>query len=113
VSLPKFRIEKQIRLNEVLQKLGLVDIFAGGKADLSGMDGTKELYVYHVVHKAYVDVNEEGTEAAAATGVMISLLCAPPPPEEFKADHPFLFIIRENRVKATLFMGRLYRPSDD
>jgi serpin B len=63
-----------------------------------------------VFHKAFVDVHEEGTEAAAATGVMVGVTSMPPPPEIFRADHPFLFLIREKATGSILFMGRLSKP---
>ena len=76
-------------------------------ADFSGMDGKKDLFISAVLHKAFVDVNEEGTEAAAATAVLADggrVL------ERFRADHPFLFLIRDNRTGSILFMGRLTNP---
>jgi serpin B len=79
------------------------------RADFSGLDGEKDLFVSAVVHKAFVDVNEEGTEAAAATGVVVELVAAPVHPV-FRADHPFLFLIRDRSSGSILFMGRLVSP---
>lgn len=93
-----------------LQALGMRDAFAAQAADFSGIDGTRELLISSVFHKAFVDVYEEGTEAAAATGVLIGVTSMPPPPEVFRADHPFLFLIREKATGAILFMGRLTEP---
>jgi serpin B len=93
-----------------LQALGMRDAFNAGAADFSGIDGTRELLISGVFHKAFVDVNEEGTEAAAATGVMVRVTSMPPPPEIFRADRPFLFLIREKATGAILFMGRLTEP---
>lgn len=93
-----------------LQSLGMQDAFVKGTADFSGIDGTRDLLISSVFHKAFVDVYEEGTEAAAATGVMVGVTSMPPPPEIFRADHPFLFLIREKATGAILFMGRLTEP---
>jgi serpin B len=101
-------METAFTLNEVLIALGMTDAF-GDKADFSGMDGTKELLISKVLHKAFIEVNEEGTEAAAATAVVMKLR-AMPQSIEFRADHPFLFIIRENQTGAILFMGRMLKP---
>ncbi|KAF5046416.1 Serpin [anaerobic digester metagenome] len=80
-------------------------------ADFSGMDGTKDLFISGVVHKAFVDVNEEGTEAAAATGVVIGLTSARPDSTPiFRADHPFVFLITEKDSGTILFAGRVVNP---
>ena len=110
VYLPKFKVESQFGLNKVLAKMGMPDAFDSSKADLSGMNGSRNLYISAVIHKAYVDVNEEGTEAAAATAVVVSLRSARPRPLIFRADHPFLFLIRHDKTGAILFMGRLANP---
>ena len=111
VFLPKFKVESQFGLSKVLAKMGMSDAFNPSKADLSGMNGKRDLYISAVIHKAYVDVNEEGTEAAAATAVVVSLRSARPRPQPvFRADHPFLFLIRHNKTGAVLFMGRLASP---
>jgi serpin B len=80
------------------------------------MTGSRELYVSAVIHKAFVDVNEEGTEAAAATAVIMGSKKAissyrPPPPPIFSADHPFLFLIRDNKSAGIVFMGRVSDPA--
>jgi serpin B len=108
VSLPKFRLEEEFELGPVLKAMGMKDAFGAG-ADFSGMTGRKELAISAVIHKAYVDVNEEGTEAAAATAVVMTRALARPmaPPPVFKADHPFLFLIRDEGTGAVLFMGRV------
>ena len=93
-----------------LQALGMRDAFAAQAADFSGIDGTRDLLISSVFHKAFVDVYEEGTEAAAATGVMVGVTSMPPPPEVFRADRPFMFLIREKATGAILFMGRLTEP---
>jgi serpin B len=96
-----------------LRSLGMVDAFNAEKADFSAIDGTRNLLISGVFHKAFVDVYEEGTEAAAATGVVVGVTSMPPPPEIFRADRPFLFFIREKATGAILFMGRLTEPEEN
>jgi serpin B len=109
VTLPKFKMTTQFELNKVLEAMGMKDAF-GPNADFSGMGGEPGLlYLTHVIHKAFVDVNEEGTEAAAATAVVASRAPGPPRPT-FRADHPFVLVIRDNKSGAILFMGRLVKP---
>ena len=111
VFLPRFKLEQEFILNDQLIALGMADAFSENAADFSGMrsDGGKDLYISKVIHKAFVDVNEEGTEAAAATAVVMdtkSIFMVP----VFKADHPFIFLIRDVRTGAILFMGRMSSP---
>lgn len=109
--LPRFKIEAQFGLSPVLQSLGMTDAFSDS-ADFSGMNSGKEdLYIKAVLHKAFVEVNEEGTEAAAATAVVVTARGAPRPPLEVRADHPFFFMIRHKSTGAILFMGRMTNPS--
>jgi serpin B len=110
VYLPKFKIESAFSLSKQLSELGMKDAFDPERADLSGMDGSRDLFIKEVIHKSFVEVNEEGTEAAAATGVVVGVRSAPAPPPEFRADHPFLFFIRHDATGAVLFIGRLVRP---
>ena len=105
--LPKFKLECDFRLDKVLQAMGMVDAFTSN-ADLSGMDGTDWLYISAALHKAFVDVNEEGTEAAAATAVVSRAICMDP---QFRADHPFVFLIQENQTGSILFIGRMTDPT--
>jgi len=109
VTLPKYKITAQFMLNDTLKEMGMRDAFEFGKADFSGMATREKLFISAVVHKAFVDVNEKGTEAAAATGVAAGTLSLPPP-AMFRADHPFLFLIRDNVTGSILFMGRLANP---
>ncbi len=109
VSVPRFAITSEFGLQEVLKSLGMTDAFSGA-ADFSGMTGRKDLFISAVIHKAFVDVNEEGTEAAAATAVVMMRSAAPRPPVVFRADHPFLFLIRDNASDSILFIGRLVNP---
>jgi len=110
VSLPKFTTTAEFSLADPLKKLGMDDAFDPYKADFSSIDGKKDLFIQAVVHKAFVDVNEEGTEAAAATGLVVGALSRPMPPPAFKADHPFLFLIRDIRTGSVLFIGRIVNP---
>ncbi len=110
VSMPRFKVAAQFSLADPLKALGMTDAFAPA-ADLSGMNGRRDLFISAVVHKAFVEVNEEGTEAAAATAVVVGRESEPPPPVVFRADHPFLFLIREERTGTILFLGRLVSPS--
>jgi len=112
VYLPKFTMTSQFNLRSVLQEMGLASAFDPDRADFSGMTGTRELFISEVIHKAFVDVGEKGTEAAAATGVVIGVTSAPiEEPPTFRADHPFLFLIRDTRTQSILFMGRVTDPS--
>jgi serpin B len=112
VYFPKFRLETTYSLSDTLAAMGMPTAFSGS-ADFSGMDGTRSLSVTYVIHKAFIDVNEEGTEAAAATGAVMSLTAFLPeePVLMFRADHPFLFLIIDNETGNILFMGRLVNPN--
>merc|ERR1712179_885069 len=110
VTLPKFKLEESLELVPHLQGMGIKDLFDERNADLSGIGGTKDLFVSNVIHKAFLEVNEKGSEAASATAVVIMtrMMIREPPP--FKADHPFLFYIRDNRSNFILFSGRYVKP---
>jgi serpin B len=108
VTLPRFRIESQFSLAEALAKLGMTDAFTDA-ADFSGMNGTGGLFINAVVHKAFVEVDESGTEAAAATGVGVGTTSAPEP-AEIHFDRPFLFFIRDRATKTIVFFGRVEDP---
>ena len=110
VFVPKFKMTSQFSLASVLQSMGMTDAFSSD-ANFSGMDGKRDLFISAVIHKAYVEVNEEGTEAAAATGVVMRLTSVGPTPTPvFRADHPFLFLIRDNLTGSILFIGRVANP---
>jgi serpin B len=110
VYLPKFKITwGTFELNKPLIALGIKDAFSSARADFSGMDGTRALFISLVLHKAFVEVNEEGTEAAAATAVVMKK--GESQPHVFRADHPFLFLIRNNTTESILFLGRVIDPS--
>jgi len=111
VSIPKFKMTSQFSLASVLKSMGMTNAFNPGKADFSGMNGKTDLFISAVIHKAYVDVNEEGTEAAAATAVTMKLTSVGPSQiPVFRADHPFLFLIRDNHSGSILFIGRVMNP---
>jgi serpin B len=112
VSLPKFKLAAQFSLAKPLTEMGMTDAFSPG-ANFSGMDGERNLFISAVVHKAFVDVNEEGTEAAAATAVVMRSMAVmmPRPTPIFRADHPFIFLIRDNHSGSILFFGRLVEPT--
>ncbi|XP_034264254.1 serpin B3-like [Pantherophis guttatus] len=109
IFLPKFKVEEKYLLSPILSKMGMKDMFNSHKADLSGISGRRDLLVSQVLHKAYIEVNEEGTEAAAATGVVVVPVSAQIIPE-FKADHPFLLFIRHNATRSILFAGKVFSP---
>jgi serpin B len=109
LQFPKFEFESQFSLANTLADMGMPEAF-GFEADFSGMTGNKDLYISDVFHKAYVGVDEEGTEAAAATAVIMELTAAPMDPLQLTVDRPFLFAIREHQTNSILFMGRLVSP---
>jgi serpin B len=109
---PRFTLTEQVQLTSILSALGMPSAFDPGKADFSGMNGKRDLYVSAVLHKAFVDVNEEGTEAAAATGAVVSIASIAPEPTTFRADHPFVFLIRHKPTDSILFMGRVTNPEN-
>jgi serpin B len=110
VAFPKFKVESEFSLKKTLSALGMARAFSN-EADFSGMTGTPELQIADVVHKAYVNVDERGTEAAAATATIMRAMAAlPREPVSFRADHPFLFVIRERHSGSILFQGRVLNP---
>jgi serpin B len=122
--LPKFKMTSTFSMADTLMSMGMSDAFSKIKANFSGMDGSSGiegkldgLYINAVIHKAFVDVNEEGTEAAAATIVQHVLEGRggdeppPPPPVIFRADHPFIFLIQEDTTGSILFIGRVTDPT--
>ena len=109
VYVPRFTTSSKFRLADTLKSMGMTDAFSVPPADFSGIDGKKTLAIDEVVHQAFVDVNEEGTEAAASTAVTM-LESTAMPETEFRADHPFLFLIRDTASKSILFVGRVVNP---
>ena len=111
VFLPKFKLTTQVALKETLSAMGMPTPFTDA-ADFSKMASGEQLFISEVLHKAFVDVNEKGTEAAAATavGVAAAAFIQPPEPAVFRVDHPFVFLLRDNRSGAILFLGRVSNP---
>jgi serpin B len=110
LTMPKFEIESDFSLVEALAEMGMPLAFSMG-ADFSGMDGTRELYIGEVLHKAFITVDEAGTEAAAATAVEMQLKGAPMASVTVTVDRPFIFFIRDVETSAILFVGRVVDPS--
>ena len=110
VALPRFKVTSAHDLGGMLGAMGMPLAFDEVRADFSGISKAEGLYITRVQHKAFVEVNEEGTEAAAATGVVMGTKSLPPPPKVFRADHPFAFLIRDATTGTVLFMGRVADP---
>ena len=108
--LPRFKVEESYDLVPTLRALGMVDAFNVRVANFSGMTGRRDLAVSKVFHKSFVEVTEEGTEAAAATGVGDAVLTSLPIRESFRCDHPFLFLIKHIKTNSILFCGRVSSP---
>ncbi|MBN2187622.1 MAG: serpin family protein, partial [Dehalococcoidia bacterium] len=109
LTMPKFEFESSFGLKESLAAMGMPVAFSGG-ADFSGMTGNRDLFIADVVHKAFVSVDEAGTEAAAATAVIMQLTAMPEEPVEVTIDRPFIFLIRDIETGAILFVGRVANP---
>ena len=109
LNFPKFEFETEISLANILAEMGMPSAFSDA-ADFSGMTGTRDLFISDVFHKAFVSVDEEGTEAAAATAVLMELTSAPANPIRLVVDRPFLFLIRDTQTNSILFMGRVVKP---
>jgi serpin B len=112
VTLPRFTMTQQFELGDTLSAMGMPDAFSGA-ANFSGMTGKRDFFISAAIHKAFVDVNETGTEAAAATSIEMraTAMRYEPPSIVFKADHPFLFLIRDTRTGSILFLGRVVDPT--
>ncbi len=109
LTMPLFEFESQFSLGDTLAKMGMPDAFGGG-ADFSGMTGSRDLWISEVVHKAFVSVDEEGTEAAAATAVVVPTSGPTKEPIAVTVDRPFIFLIRDIGTGAVLFLGRVSNP---
>ena len=115
--MPKFEFESQFELAETLEQMGMPNAFDRGKSDFSGMDGNSCLagdepclFIREVIHQAFVSVDEQGTEAAAATGVVVQLESERPDPVLVAIDRPFIFLVRDSDTGAILFLGRVLDP---
>ncbi|KAG8442447.1 hypothetical protein GDO86_011291 [Hymenochirus boettgeri] len=109
LHVPQFKLEQTYNLEDVLASMGITKLFKN--ADLSGMAKGADLQVSKVIHKCFIEVNEEGTVAAAATGITVVTTSLPlNPPEEFKVDHPFLFFIKHDATNSLLFFGKVISP---
>lgn len=108
VFLPRFLLEENYYMNDVLQQMGMTDAFEKDKADFSGISSRQGLFLSKVVHKSFVELSEEGTEAAAPTEMVA--MRSPLSPRCLIADHPFLFSIQDTRSKEILFLGRFSSP---
>lgn len=111
LTMPKFEFESGLSLSDVLAAMGMPDAFDPHKADLSGMTKEQDLYISDVIHKAFVSVDESGTEAAAATAVIIRALSMPQESVHLTIDHPFIFLIRDLQTQSILFVGRVTNPA--
>jgi len=110
LTMPKFELESSFSLPQALRQLGMEDAFTGA-ADFSGMTGGRDLFISDVLHKAFISVDEKGTEAAAATAVIMKLTAMPAEPIRVSVDRPFVFLIRDIETGTILFMGRMLDPS--
>ncbi|MBI2859726.1 MAG: serpin family protein [Chloroflexi bacterium] len=109
LTLPKFKFESSLGLKNALAGLGIREAFTD-RADFAGMDGKKDLFIQDVLHKAFVAVDEAGTEAAAASGVIVGVTSALPDPVQVTIDRPFVFLIRDIKTGTLLFLGRVTTP---
>jgi len=113
LTMPKFTYESGFNLKDALSAMGMPAAFEPYNADFSGMDGMRDLYISDVIHKAFIKVDEEGTEAAAATAVMMEMTSAEmdePEPILLSIDRPFIYLIRDIRTGSILFVGRVLNP---
>ena len=108
LSMPRFEYASEFNLKATLVDLGMPDAFVLGAADFSGLDGTRELFIGDAFHKAVVSVDENGTEAAAATALPIPCAMLP----VIRLDHPFIFLIRDIETGTILFIGQVLDPSE-
>ena len=111
LTMPKFEFESDFSLGETLAAMGMPDAFLWGVADFSGMTGNRDLFIGDVIHKAFVSVDEAGTEAAAATAVVMPTVGPPEEPVDVTIDRPFVFLIRDIETGTILFVGRVVDPS--
>ena len=111
LAMPKFSFTSELALSDPLSRAGMPIAFQPDRADFSGMDGTKTLFISDVLHKAFINLDESGTEAAAATAVVIGKTSMPAEPININVDRPFLFAIQDKPTGEILFLGRVVDPS--
>jgi serpin B len=111
LALPKFQFETEYPLNKALADLGMMDAFNQDVADFSGMTGNRELFISDAIHKAFVSVDEKGTEAAAVTAIAMAASAPPSGPVDFTANRPFIFLIQDIETGSILFMERVMNPA--
>jgi len=111
LTMPRFSFDSSFGLKPTLATMGMQDAFSPGVADFSGMNGNRDLYITAVVHKSFVSVDEAGTEAAAATGVVVGVVSAPESPINVTVDRPFIFLIRDIKTGTMLFLGKVVNPA--
>ena len=111
LTMPKFEYDASFSLADTLEAMGMPDAMDRERANFSGMDGTRDLLITDVFHKAFVAVDEEGTEAAAATAVVVGLESMPVTDVELTVDRPFIYLIRDTQTGSVLFLGRVMNPA--
>ena len=111
LTLPRFEFTRSLQLTDMLKEMGMVSAFAPGDADFSGMTGLRNLFISAVLHKAFVKVDETGTEAAAATAVIMGITAVPPDPVAMVVDRPFIFLVIDRNTDSIVFMGRVMDPT--
>ena len=109
INLPKFTMETKYNLRNILIEMGMPTPFTPS-ADFSGMTGIQDLFIDSVIHQGFIEVNEQGTEAAAATAVTMTMSAGPDQSIVFNADHPFLYLIQHKETETILFMGKVVDP---
>jgi serpin B len=111
LTMPIFSFESQFSLANTLREIGMSMAFEPDQADFSGIDGSRDLFISDVIHKAFVDVNEEGTEAAAVTEILAGSESVPGVDVELTINRPFIFLIRDKPTGMILFIGRVTNPA--
>lgn len=111
LTMPAFEFTRSVQLGKILRSMGMTSAFSSALADFSGFTGQPDLFISEVLHKAFVKVDESGTEAAAATAVVMGLTCVPAESTDFVIDRPFLFLIRNRSTGTIIFIGRMMDPS--
>ena len=110
LGMPKFKTESNFSLADQLKALGMEQAFDPNFADFSGITGAKDIFISDAIHQAYIDVNEQGTEAAAATAIAMEMTSMPGESYEIKLDHPFIYVIYDQETGTIVFMGRVLAP---